>query len=154
MLVCFMWAPSARAERLRPSSTLDGIVGWDGVRGADYQNSINSITYEKVGQQIFPYDDYAFWRECPTVNCRLTPSAPEVAKVLMSFFSTHVRKNPDTPERMWMLAPSARSTKIGIVNLDAGVAHNPLKVLNQLWRDALGQVGRNVIECSRPKISD
>jgi hypothetical protein len=92
-----MWAPSARAERLRPSSTLDGIVGWDGVRGADYQNSINSITYEKVGQQIFPYDDYAFWRECPTVNCRLTPSAPEVAKVLMSFFFDTRPKEPRYP---------------------------------------------------------
>lgn len=115
---------------------------------------LTQLLTKKWDNKIFPYDDYAFWRECPTVNCRLTPSAPEVAKVLMSFFSTHVRKNPDTPERMWMLAPSARSTKIGIVNLDAGVAHNPLKVLNQLWRDALGQVGRNVIECSRPKISD
>ena len=55
---------------------------------------------------------------------------------------------------MWVRAPSARSTKIGIVGLDAGVAHNTLIVLNQLWRDALGQVGRNMIECSGPKVSD
>ena len=36
--------------------------------GADYANSINSMTYAKVGQSIFPHDHYAFWRDCPTAG--------------------------------------------------------------------------------------
>ena len=36
--------------------------------GADYANSINSMTYAKVGQSIFPHGHYAFRRECPTVS--------------------------------------------------------------------------------------
>jgi hypothetical protein len=39
---------------------------WWWCPGADYANSTNSMTYAKVGQSIFPYDHYAFWRECPT----------------------------------------------------------------------------------------
>ena len=39
--------------------------------GADYANSINSMTYAKVGHSLFPHDDYAFWRECPTINHHL-----------------------------------------------------------------------------------
>ena len=33
--------------------------------GADYANSINSVAYAKVGQQILPHDHYAFWATVP-----------------------------------------------------------------------------------------
>ena len=129
-------------------------------------NQLNDL--RKSGTKILPTLSLCFLARVShrkTIRLRnerspVTPSAPEDAlrcceraHVFLSI-SAHVRKNPIPTERMWVWAPSARSTKIGIVSLDAGVAHNTLKVLNQLWRDALGQVGRNVIECSRPKISD
>ena len=43
---------------------------------------------------------------------------------------------------------------LGIVCLDVPVVFNPLIVLNQLRRDAIGQVGRYMIECSGPKMPD
>ena len=58
---------------------------------------LTQLLTKKWDNKIFPYDDYAFWRECPTVNCRLTPSAPEVAKVLMSFFFDTRPKEPRYP---------------------------------------------------------
>jgi hypothetical protein len=36
----------------------------------------------------------------------------------------------------------------GIVGLDTGVVLHSLIVLDQLWRDAIGQVGRHMIEDS------
>jgi hypothetical protein len=42
---------------------------------ADYAKSINSTTYEKVGQSIFPHDHYAFCRKCPTVRVEKVCSA-------------------------------------------------------------------------------
>jgi hypothetical protein len=36
------------------------------VPGADYDKSINSMTYAR--HSIFPYDHYAFRRECPTAE--------------------------------------------------------------------------------------
>ncbi len=38
--------------------------GW--CPGADYTNSMNSMTYAKVGHSVFAHDHYAFWRDCPT----------------------------------------------------------------------------------------
>src|SRR5271157_5368966 len=49
---------------------------------------------------------------------------------------------------------SARNTMLGIVCLDARVVLNPLIMLDQLGRDAIGQVGRYMIECSGPKMPD
>ena len=49
---------------------------------------------------------------------------------------------------------SAGNTMLGIVCLDARVVLNPLIVLDQLGRDAIGQVGRHVIECSGSKVPD
>ena len=39
---------------------------------ADYAKSIDSMTYARVGQSVFPHDHYAFWRDCHTAKrCRL-----------------------------------------------------------------------------------
>jgi hypothetical protein len=43
---------------------------------------------------------------------------------------------------------SAGDTILGVVGLDAGVVLHPLIALDQLGRDAIGQVGRNMIEDS------
>jgi hypothetical protein len=41
--------------------------------GLPQVNQLND--YGKVGQSIFPYDHYAFWRECPTGDT-LPPCLP------------------------------------------------------------------------------
>ena len=51
---------------------------------------------------------------------------------------------------MW----SAGNTMLGVVRLDARVVLNPLIVLDQLGRDAIGQVGRHMIKDSGLKVSD
>jgi hypothetical protein len=43
---------------------------------------------------------------------------------------------------------------LGIVRLDARVVLHPLIVLDQFGRDAIGQVGRHMIERSGPKMPD
>jgi hypothetical protein len=42
----------------------------------------------------------------------------------------------------------------GVVRLDARIVPNALVVLDQLGRDAIGQVGRHMIENSGLKMSD
>jgi hypothetical protein len=49
---------------------------------------------------------------------------------------------------------SAGDTMPGVVRLDARIVPNALVVLDQLGRDAIGQVGRHMIENSGLKMSD
>ena len=49
---------------------------------------------------------------------------------------------------------SARKTVLGVIGFHTRVVLNPLIVLNQLGRDAIGQVSRHMIECSGLKVSD
>ena len=48
---------------------------------------------------------------------------------------------------------SVGDTMLGIVGSYARVALNPFVVLEQLWREAVGQVGRHMIECSGLKVA-
>jgi hypothetical protein len=45
-----------------------GQVSSGSVALGDYAKPVRSMTYRKVGHSIFPYDHYAFWRECPAVD--------------------------------------------------------------------------------------
>ena len=49
---------------------------------------------------------------------------------------------------------SAANTMLGVVGLDASVVLNPLVVLDQLGRDAIGQVSRHMIEDSGLEVPD
>ena len=53
-------------------------------------NSINPMTYAKVGHSSFPHDHYAFWRECPTINHHLF-SVVVVASMLRIGFESKPR---------------------------------------------------------------
>lgn len=51
---------------------------------------------------------------------------------------------------MW----SAGNTMLGVVSLDARIILNTLIVLDELGRDAIGQVGRHMIKDSGLKVPD
>ena len=51
---------------------------------------------------------------------------------------------------MW----SAGNTMLGVVSLDARIILETLVVLDELGRDAIGQVGRHMIEDSGLKVPD
>ena len=54
------------------------------------------------------------------------------------------------PKDMWL----AGNTMLGVVCLDARIILNTPKVLDELARDAIGQVGRHMIKDSGPKVPD